>query len=237
MDVGALGDATGLQGEAEGALEGGAAHELGGGGGTLTTMALGGEEEPGMVMGFPELAQPEQGALGQRHVTVAIALAAANVQQGALAIDVADLQAKTFAQAQAAGIDGGEGDAMIEGLHAAQDIAHLDGGEDDGEFELGGGAGELQFGGPETLEGFFPEQFDGAEGLGGRLAGEAAVGLEMEEVLAEFLGRDEVGRLGVALTELTDAGPVAFLGAGQEGEEDIGVKIRSWQDTGLFGMG
>jgi hypothetical protein len=28
-------------------------------------VALGGEEEPGMLMGFPELTQPEQGALRQ----------------------------------------------------------------------------------------------------------------------------------------------------------------------------
>jgi hypothetical protein len=172
-----------------------------------------------MVMGSPELAQEEQGALRERHVAVAITLAAADVQEGAVGIDVTDLQAEGFAQTQAAGVDRGQGDAMIEGFHAAQDLADLGGGEDDGEFELGGGAGELDFGGPGTLEGFFPEELDGADRLGGRLAGEAAFGLEVKEVLAEFLGRDEVGGLGVMLTELADAGPVRLLGTGQEREE------------------
>jgi hypothetical protein len=219
MDVGVFLDAAGLEAEAEGPLEGGAAHGLGGRGSALTAVAFGGEEEPGMLVGFPELTQQEQGALGQGHVTVAIALAAADVQQGALAVDIPDLQAQALAQAQAAGVDRGQGHPMIEGFYQTQDLADLDGGEDDGEFELGSGTGELKFGGPGTLEGFLPEELDGADRLGGGLAGEAAFGFEMEEVLAEVLGRDQVGRLGVMLTELTDAGPVAFLGAGQQGEE------------------
>jgi hypothetical protein len=108
---------------------------------------------------------------------------------------------------------------MVQGVHATQDLPHLGGGEDDGEFELGGGAGELQFGGPGTLEGFLPEELEGADRLRGGLAGEAAFGLEVEEVVAELLGRDEVGRLGVMLTELADAGPVTLLRAGQERQE------------------
>ena len=219
VDVGTLGDAAGFQGEAKGALEGGAAHRLRGGGCTLAAVALGGEEEPGMLMGFPELTQPEQGALRQRDVTVAIAFPAADVQEGALAIDIADLQAEALAQTQTAGVDRGQGDAMIEGFDAAQDLADLGGGEDDGEFELGSGASELEFGGPGTLEGFLPEELDGAEGLGGGLAGKTALGLEVEEVLAEFLGRDEVGGLGVVLSELAYASPVTVLRSGLEGKE------------------
>jgi hypothetical protein len=108
---------------------------------------------------------------------------------------------------------------MIEGWNTTQDRADLGGGQDDGEFELGGGAGELQLRGPGALEGFLPKEFDGADRLGGGLTGEAALGFEVEEVLAEFLGRDQVGRLIEVLTELTDAGPVAFLGAGQQGQQ------------------
>jgi len=217
--MGAFLDAAGLEAEAEGTLEGGAAHGLGGGGRPLAAVALGGEQEPGMLVGSPELAQPEQGALGQRHVTVPIALAGADVQEGAFAVDITDLQAQALAQAQAAGVDRGQSDPMVEGFDAAQDLTDLGGGEDDGEFELGSGASELEFGGPGTLEGFLPEELDGAEGLGGGLAGKTALGLEVEEVLAEFLGRDEVRRFGVVLAELAEAGPVTFLGAGQEGQE------------------
>jgi hypothetical protein len=50
-----------------------------------------------MAMGFPLLAQQVQSALGQRHVTVAIAFAAPDVEQHALGVDVAHLQAQAFA--------------------------------------------------------------------------------------------------------------------------------------------
>ena len=97
-----------------------------------------------------------------------------------------------FAQAQAAGIDGGEGDAMVQERDLGEDAAHFGGREDDGQFELGRGAGKLQLGGPDALEGFLPEELDGAQGLGGALAGEAPLGLEMDEILAEFFGADLV---------------------------------------------
>ena len=90
MDVGGLLDAAGLEGEAEGALEGGAAHGAGGGGGAFAVVAFGGEEQVRMAMGFPALAQQEQGALGQGDVAVAIALAGTDVEEHALGVDVAD---------------------------------------------------------------------------------------------------------------------------------------------------
>ena len=47
-----------------------------------------------MPVGFPLLAEQFQGALGQGHVAVAIAFAAADVEEHAFGIDVADLQAQ-----------------------------------------------------------------------------------------------------------------------------------------------
>ena len=55
-----------------------------------------------MVMGFPEVPQQRQGALGQRHVTIPVALAGADMEEHALRIDVPHLQAQPFAQSQAA---------------------------------------------------------------------------------------------------------------------------------------
>lgn len=74
-------DPAGVEGQAEGPLQGGTAHGLSGGFGALTTVALGREEQRGMAMGFPLLAQQEQRAFGQRDVAIAIALAGANVQE------------------------------------------------------------------------------------------------------------------------------------------------------------
>lgn len=49
-----------------------------------------------MAVGFPLLAQEQQGALGQRDVTIPIAFASPDVEEHALGIDVADLEIQTF---------------------------------------------------------------------------------------------------------------------------------------------
>ena len=107
VDVGGLLDAAGLERQAKGALECGAAEGLGGGGTELASVALGREEHRGMTMSLPLLPQELQGALGQRNVTVLVALALADVQEHASGVDVAHLQANPSVQAQAAGVDGG----------------------------------------------------------------------------------------------------------------------------------
>jgi hypothetical protein len=108
---------------------------------------------------------------------------------------------------------------MIEGGDVAEDAAHLGGGEDDGQLELGVGANELDLSGPGTAEGFIPEQFDGADGLGGGLPGDLLDRLEVDEVLAQLLGGDPVGGLAEELGELADAGEVGRFGAGPDGQE------------------
>jgi hypothetical protein len=125
---------------------------------------------------------------------------------------------------------------MIEGGHVGEDAAHLGGGEDDRQFELGIGAGEGDLGGPGTLEGFLPKELDRAERLGGRLPGELFDGLEMEEILAELLGTELIGRTDEMFAELADTGPVSLLGAGLEREEAevVGEAIQDCVRRGLF---
>jgi hypothetical protein len=108
---------------------------------------------------------------------------------------------------------------MIEGGHGGEDAAGLGGGEDDGKFELGIGADQIQFGGPGALEGFLPEQLEGADDLGAGLAGNLFDGLEMDAVLAELLGGDELGGFGTKLGELAEAGEIGLFGARGDGEE------------------
>jgi hypothetical protein len=219
VDVRVLFDAAGLESEAEGALERGAAHRSGGGGGTQTAVTFGGKEQRRMTMTFPLLAQEPQRAFGQRDVTVLIAFATADVQEHALGINVANLEIQTFTQAQAAGVDGDQADAMIQRGNVGQDVAHFGGGEDDGQFELRIGANQFQFVRPDPVEGFFPEQFDGADGLGAGLAGDLLVALEMDAVLANLLGTDQLGGFAVELTELADAGVVSRFGARADGQK------------------
>lgn len=218
VDMRVFPDAAGLQPEAKGTLESGAAHRLGRGGSALTGMAPGGEEQCGMAMGLPELTQPQEGALGQRDITIALAFTM-DVEETAFGVDVVDLQAQSFAQAQAAGVDGQEGDAMIQGGDGRENAAHLGGGEHDGQLEVGVGADQFQFMGPEALKGFFPEELEGTDGLGGGLAGDLFFGLEEEAVLAELFGGDQVGGFGEVLADVVDGGVIGLFGAGADGQQ------------------
>ena len=219
VNVGVLFDAALIEGQTEGALEGGATHGLGGGGGAPARMPPGGEDQRGMTMRFPKFAQECQRAFGQRDVTILIALARADVKEAALGVNIADLEVQTFAQAQTAGIDRGQSDALIQGGHGGEEAAHLGSGKDDGKFELGIGADQIQFGGPEAFEGFLPEKFEGADDLGGGRAGDLFDGFEMEAILAELLGGDQIGGFGIKLGELAEAGAVGLLGARGDGEQ------------------
>lgn len=219
MNVRPLGDAAGFEREAEGPLQRGAAHRFGSGARPQTAVTFGGKEPGRMPVRFPLFAQEQQCAFGQGDVTVLIAFAGADVQQHALRIDVGNLEAQPFTQAEAAGVDRDQADAMIQGGNAGQNAAHLGGGEHDGQFELGIGARQLQFVRPETVERFFPEQLDGTNRLSAGLAGDFLVALEMNAVLAEVLGREQVGGFAVKLTELADTGVIGLLRAWADGQE------------------
>ena len=219
VDVRLLFDAAAFQSDAEGPLQRGAAHRFSGGGSTQTAVTFGRKDKRGMAMGFPLRAQEQQRAFGQGDVTVLIAFAGADVQEHALRIDVADLQAQPFTQAQAAGVNGAQTDPMIHSGDDPQNAAHFGGREHDGEFELGIGPNQFQFLRPGTFESFFPEQFDGADGLGAGLAGDLFVGLEVDAILTNLLGRDQVRRLAVELAELANAGVVSLFGARADGQE------------------
>jgi hypothetical protein len=217
--MGGLGDAAGLERQPEGPLQRGAAHRPGGRRGALAAVPLGGKEQPGMPMGFPLLAQELERALGQRDVAVEIAFAGPNVQEHALRIDIAHLQAQAFAQAQAAGVNGGQRDPVIQRDHLRQDAPHLAGREDDRQLALGIGPGQFDLARPDPAQALFPEELEGADGLGAGLAGDLFVDLEVDEVLPEVFGIEAVGGLAVELAELADAGVIGLGRAGAQRQE------------------
>jgi len=139
------------------------------------------------------------------------------VKEAALGVNVTDLEVQAFAQAQAAGINGDQGDAMIKGGNGGEEASGFGGGKDDGKFELGIGADQIEFGGPDALEGSLPEELEGADDLGGGLAGDLLDGLEMNAILAELLGGDELGGFGIKLGELAEAGEIGLFGARADG--------------------
>jgi hypothetical protein len=219
VDMSAFSDAAGLEGEAEGALERGALNRLGGGRRAFAVVAFAGKEQRRMTVSFPEFAQEPERAFWEGNVAVASALAGADVEETPLGIDVAHFQVQGFAQAQAAGIDGGQGDALIQGGHGRENAAHLGSGEHDGQFELGIGSDQLEFGGPGALEGFFPEELEGADDLGGGLAGELFFVFEVEAVLTELFGRNQVGGFGEVVADVAEGVVVGGFGAGADGQQ------------------
>jgi hypothetical protein len=205
VDVGFFADAAGFKGEAEGALQGGATHGNGRGAGTEATLAFGRKEESGMTMTLPLLAQEMEGASGQRDIAILVAFAFANVEEHSFRINVPDLQSQTFSQPQAARVNGGETNAMIEGGNKGDDAPDFIRRENDREFEPGIGAGQFQFVRPNAFKRFLPEDFDRADGLGAGLARDFLFGLKVDAILANLFGRDQVRGFIVELT-LVDAG-------------------------------
>jgi len=160
-----------------------------------------------------------QGAPGQGHVPVPIAFACADVQEHPSGVNVGHLQVQPFTQAQSAGVKGEQGDPLIQGGDGAEDVANLLGGEDDRQFESGLSADQFQFRRPNPPQGFLPKEFDGAKSLGGSLAGDFLDALEMDEVLAQLLGGDQVWSGLEIFGPLANAGEVSLLGARSNRQE------------------
>jgi len=176
-------------------------------------MPFGRKEPEGVAMSFPECAQMLQSARGQGDVTVTVAFAGADVQEHPSGIDVGHLQVQPFAQTQSAGVKSDEGDPLVQGGNAGEDLADLLGGEDDGQFELRLSASQFQFCRPNSPQGFLPKKFDRAKGLGGGLAGDFLDALEVDEVLAQLLGADQVRSGLEILGPLANTGEVSLLGS------------------------
>ncbi len=78
-----------------------------------------------MAVSAPVLAQQIESGVGQRDIAVLGALAAVDMDHHARAIDIGDFEMECFVKAQAAGVDGGEVDVIVEGFDVGQDVADL----------------------------------------------------------------------------------------------------------------
>ena len=178
---------------------------------------------------FPLLTEQLQSARGQRHITVLVAFATPDMQKHALGIDVAHLQAQAFSQAQAAGVNGGETNAMIEGRDLLQHAPHFAGGKDHRQLELGIGADQFNFMWPDAFECFLPEDFHRADGLRAGLPGHFLPRLEMNAILTNLFGGDQVGRFATELAELTHAVPIRLFRAGED-RQQLQIIGKGFQD-------
>ena len=219
VHMGILLDAALLQGQSKSPLERAAAHRFVGRGGTLAMMAFGRKEPDGIAMSFPEGAQMFEGACWQGDITVAIAFAGADVQEHPSGINVGNPQMQTLTQTQSAGVKSDQGDPLVQSGGTGEDLANLLGGEDNGQFEPGLSANQFQFRRPGSPQAFLPKQFNGAKGLGGSLAGNLLDALQIDEILAQLLGADQVWSDLEILSPLANTGQISLLSARGNGQE------------------
>ena len=69
------------------------------------------------------------------------------------------------------------------------------------------------------MKGLFPKQLDGADGLSAGLAGDFLVCLQMDAILPDVFGTEQLWRLQVKLAELPDTGVIGLFGAGANGQQ------------------
>lgn len=79
--------------------------------------------------------------------------------------------------------------------------------------------GQFQFVRPDAVEGFLPEKFNGAEDLGGSLTGDLLLRLEINEILADLFGTDQLRGLSIVFAQLAQAGIIRFFGARAKGQK------------------
>lgn len=215
VGVGPLADATLPEGPPEGGLEARAGHgarilrEAGG-----QPAAGGGWEQPvRRAMGPPVLAEQPEGLLRQRDVAIPPALAV-DVELHAGAVYLGHLQPGPLHQAQPAGVERRQADAVDRDTHLGEDAADLLAAEHDGQLLLPGRTDDLEQV-PLPPEGLFEQDLDPAQGDGDGVARELLAVLQVEEVLPQFLLGDLAGGLAVVLRELADGRDVGLLRSGR----------------------
>ena len=163
-------------------------------------------------MGPPVLAEPSQGRRRQRHEAVPGPLAQMDMHEHALAVDVADLQVQAFAEAQSQGIHGPEEGLEVGLANGVDEPVHLGDGQDIGECLWLGDAHHLERL-PVARHGMSVEELDAAEGDAEGAGSEPTALLEMEEVVADLLLGETIGRQSVLSGQMPDAAEIPLLGA------------------------
>ena len=137
------------------------------------------------------------------------------------AIDVADLEVQPLAEPESQRVDGPEIGPVVGRADGGDEPSHLVDGEDVGESLLPADAEPLE-GRPVAGSGVGIEELDAAVGDAERGGGELAVVLEVEEVVADLLLAEPVGRGVEVVGELPDGAEVGLLGAlAEPGELEV----------------
>jgi hypothetical protein len=153
--------------------------------------ARGGKQPGNRAVSFPKTPEHVEDGRRQRHVTITVALAA-NVEEQALSIDVADLQLHSLADAQPTRIDGGKKDAVKVRLETAEQLADFFPTQDRRNLVFPVWSHYPEHG-PGTLQCLLIEEFYGAESNGGVGTRDLAVVGEVEKVLTNLFLSQLIG--------------------------------------------
>ena len=145
-----------------------------------------GEQERGIAVALPALAQQCQGLRRQRHIAVFVPLGRADMDDAPVAVDVAHLQAAAFAQAQPAGVDQRQAGPVAQFAHRAQNPPDLLARQHDGQLVLRPGAGNVHRR-PVALEHLLEEKLDPAQRDRGRGPRQPLLVAQIQEVVAQLL--------------------------------------------------
>ena len=201
-------DASPLGRFAESALDAATAHGRGRGGHVFVIASRGGKEPDGVAMGFPVEAQELQGIMRQGDIAVLGALAAVDVDRVAWAIDITHLKGQRFVQAQPTAVDGGEVDPIVQGGGGIEKTAHFFQAENSRESVFRLGSNEVE-GLPCAPEDVMVEESDATVTDTHGTGRESIDIFSVQQVLLEFLFRDEVRRFAIELSQqayLSDIG-------------------------------
>jgi len=176
-----------------------------------STTAKSREEEAGMAVGSPIASEQLEGGKRERDVTVLGALSTVYVDHHAGGVDIGDFQVEAFVKSEAAGIDGGEIGVILEGMDLGKNASDFFTAENGREASFGLGSEDSEDV-PVSLEDVFEEEANPTVADAHRIGGPVIDVLSAEEIVLEFLLRDQVGGFAIELGEHSNGTGVGLLG-------------------------
>ena len=116
-----------------------------------------GEEQARMVVGEPMAAEQMEGGLGERDIAILGTLSTVDMDHHTVAINIGDFEVETFMEPEAAGVDGGKIDVIVEGFDLGKNASDFFDAENGGKASFGLGTEDSEDV-PVSLEDVFVEE-------------------------------------------------------------------------------